>query len=161
MQRRTVLLLCLSLTVTGCARLAGSRLNPLNWFGRSTEARLANPADRNPLIPAGKQRVTGETRPLIAQIESLQVDRTPGGAIVTATGIAETQAYFDAQLVRAGIDDGVLTYDFRAQRPAGLATTGSLSSRRITAADTLTSAELADIRSIQVRGATNARSSSR
>ncbi len=161
MQRRIVLLLCLSLTVAGCARLADSRLNPLNWFGRSTETRLVDPADRKPLVPVGKRTATIEGRALIAQIESLQVDRTPGGAIVTATGIAGSQGFFNAQLVRAGIDNGVLVYDFRVESPPGFEVTGTVSSRRISVADMLTSAELAGIRGIQVRGATNSRSSSR
>jgi len=55
----------------------------------------------------------------------------------------------------------VLTYDFRVETPAGFQAIGSAASRRITAAATLSNDELASVRSIQVRGANNSRSSRR
>ncbi len=160
MQRRSVLLLCVSIAVAGCAR-RGSGLNPFRWFGRSRQTRASRRNARTPLVDPARLGAAADDRPLIAQIESLQVDRTPGGAIVTATGIAETQEFFEAELVRGEIDNGALTYDFRVKRPVTPAAVGTVSSRRITAAANLTTRDLEGIRSITVRGALNAQTSSR
>ncbi len=159
MLRAATLTICLALGLTGCARLADSRINPLNWFGRSASV-AATPETRGPLVPSGGVVVV-DNRALIETVTDLRIERKPGGAIVRATGIAATQGYFNAQLVLTGIEGGVARYDFRVEAPAGYEAVGSVGSRRITAAVTLGSSELAGIRSIEVRGATNAQRSSR
>jgi hypothetical protein len=161
MQRRYVLTILATLPVAGCARIAGSGSNPFNWFGRARRTRRVNRDERTPLVDPSRIVDPSELRPLIAQIETMQVNRTPGGAIVTVTGIAEGGGFYDATLVRVGVDNGVLTYDFRAESPEVPAVAPTVSTRRITVAVTLTTAELAEIRTITVRGALNAMSASR
>jgi hypothetical protein len=161
MQRRYVLSILAALPVAGCARISGSGLNPFNWFGSARRSRRGNRTEKTPLVDPSRIGAAAETRPLIAQIESMQIDRIPGGAIVTATGIAEGAGYYDAVLLPAGNENGVLTYDFHAQNPAVPVAGPTVSSRRITVAVTLTNTELAGIRTITVRGALNVASSSR
>lgn len=159
MLRATTLMICLALGLSGCARLADSRVNPMNWFGRSSEV-AATPETRVPLIPSGGV-VEVDNRALIETVTDLLIERTPGGAIIRASGVAATQGYFNAELVLTGIEGGVARYDFRVEAPAGYEAVGSARSRQITVAIDLSRAELAGIRSIEVRGATNARRASR
>lgn len=159
MLRPLPLLLCAAIGLSGCARVAQSRLNPFNWFGPSVSA-PADPSERRPLITTGAAIPT-DRRQALALVQELTVDRTPSGAIVTATGLAASQGWFNAELRRAGLEGGTLVLDFVAEAPPGLAQTGTEASRRITAAVELTSAELAAIRTIRVRASGNARESSR
>ena len=161
MRHTLTLILCLGLVLTGCARLAESRLNPLNWFGRSAPV-MATTADGQiqPLVPPG-QAAAQDTRVVIDQIVDLQIEQTSSGAIVRATGLAATQGFYNAELVLASSADGNVVYDFRVAAPAGFEAIGTEASRRITVALELSVAELAGIRSVAVRGAQNARESRR
>ena len=164
MLKATLLSTAVLVALTGCARLSESRLNPLNWFGQSTEAPAAGETtarDLRPLVPEGRTTVMVEGRSLIQSVSALSVDRAPSGAIVRATGIAPTQGYFNAQLVNAGIDNGVLLLEFRAQAPAGFQAEGSTQSRQINAAYVIDATTLAGIRSVRVQAASNARTSAR
>lgn len=160
--RKLGLVLCLGLAVSGCARLAQSPLNPVNWFGRSTEepATAQQIRARQPLLPENRVRVV-DARPLVQSVAEMEVIRTPSGALVRATGIVPTQGFFNAELVNAGVENGVLTFDFRAEAPAGFEATGSDLSRRISAAEVLAAGELDGVRTIRVRAAANARSARR
>ncbi len=152
--------LCLMLAVAGCARIAESRLNPLNWFGRSEAVAVADTgavAERRPLVPENRRVREVEGRPLVAEITALSIDRTPGGALVRATGRTTTQGYYNAQLVLASVDGGLMTFAFRAEAPAGFAGTGTPASRTITAATALSDQDLAGIRTIRVEAASGAR----
>jgi len=162
MLRTTFLTSAMLLTLSGCARIADSRINPFNWFGDSQAAPVASaPEDRRPLTPAGARTQIVDARPLVQSVTALSVDRSAAGAIVRATGIAPTQGYFNAQLVSSGVSDGVLTLQFRAQAPAGFQAEGSARSRRIEAAYVIGAAELSGIRSVRVEAAGNARTSAR
>lgn len=160
MKASLTLALCALVVTGGCSRLAESRFNPFNWFGSSTEV-LAD-ADTGgqairPLIPPGSFETVVDARPLVATVTQLNVNRTPDGAIVTATGVAATQGSFNAQLVPTGLEGGTLTLAFRAEVPAGFQGQGSARSRTLTAARVLSDAELSGVRSIRVQGASNAR----
>ena len=161
MRHTLTLILCLGLVLTGCARLAESRLNPLNWFGRSAPV-VATTADGQvqPLVPPG-QAAAQDTRVVIDQIVDLQIEQTSSGAIVRATGLAATQGFYSAELVLASSADGNLVYDFRVMAPEGFEAIGTEASRRITVALELSVAELAGVRSVTVRGAQNAREARR
>lgn len=155
------LLLILTLTATGCARVAESRLNPLNWFGSSTPANVDAQGNLRPLVTADMINRTVDGRILIDSITALEVNRTPDGAIVRATGVAATQGGFNAQLVPVASDGGVLTLAFRVEVPQGFQPQGPAATRQITVARALSNADLAGIRSIRVQAARNARVSSR
>ncbi len=150
-----------ALTVSGCARLADSRANPLNWFGGSREGKVVSTERQGPLVDPSRLTQVIDNRSLINSVTAMSVDRTPGGALVRATGIAQTQGFYNAQLTIAGVEADVLTLEFRAQRPNDIQIAGSNSSREITVARALTDAELVGIRTIRVIAAQNSRSSRR
>lgn len=148
-------LLIAALATSGCARLAESRINPLNWFGGS---RVAEPSTGplEPLVPANRDGLF-DGRSLVAEIVSVSLDRTPDGGILRASGRATSQGWFNAELVLTGVEGGVATFAFRAEAPSGFSGTGSASSRLITAATTLSLSELSGVRSLRVQGAGNSR----
>ena len=155
------LILCATLAVTGCARVAESRLNPLNWFGSSQPvANVDQNGQLRPLV-TGTGPAVIDQRGAIDQISAMAVDRTPGGAIVRATGIASTQGQFNAQLVPVSNTGGVLTLAFRVEAPSGFAAGGSDFSRQITVARAFSDRDLAGIRVIRVQGVRNAREARR
>lgn len=156
------LLLVSSLALAGCARVAESPLNPLNWFGSSRAVAVqSQDGTPRPLIPADRGVRIVDERPLIREIVALSVDRTPQGAIVTATGQASTQGWFNAELVPVSFDGGTLTLAFRAEPPTGFEATGTEASRRIVAARAFSRSDLFGVRAIRVAGEVNARVSSR
>ena len=148
-----------AIALSGCARLSESRLNPSNWFasGGGGGATVAEGRDRGPLVPAGVRTLEVDARPLIAQVSSVSLERTPDGAILRATGVAQSQGWFNAELVLIAIDGGTATYAFRAEAPRDFQNTGSAASRSITAAVNLDLAELAAIRRFRVEAAGNSR----
>lgn len=152
MLRPLPLVLATALAVSGCARLAESRFNPLNWFGAATAAA----APRGPLVPAG-QGGTYDLRQPIAAVTDLVAERDGDGAILRATGIAATQGWHNAQLVPLGVADGVATYAFRVEPPETAQPAGPEAARTITVARRLDAADLAGIAAIRVQGQTNTR----
>ena len=67
-------------TAVGCARVSDSRLNPFNWFGGSTESTGLAP-------DGGFAEIAPDRRNLVDQVTQLRVERTPGGAVIRATGL--------------------------------------------------------------------------
>ncbi|MCO6382505.1 MAG: hypothetical protein JXQ91_00940 [Vannielia sp.] len=143
--------------LSGCSRLAESRINPFNWFGGSrSEARTAT---------AVETVAVRDSRQLVGQVTQLTAERTAGGAIITAVGLPPSQGYWNAELVPATPDglprNGVMVYDFRVERPLEFQREGSPYSRQITVALHLSNVELASISRIVVRGQVNQRSTAR
>ncbi len=155
------LLLTAALTLGACATISQSRFNPLNWFGSSTSAPVTATGEVRPLIPEGTRYGEIETRGLIDQVSTMQVEQVPSGAIVRATGIANTQGQFNAELVTEGLENGVLLLAFRVAVPAGAQTVGTQRTREITVAKSLSHNALAGVRSIRVQATQNARTASR
>jgi hypothetical protein len=151
MTRALPLILALAVALPGCARLAESRLNPLNWFGPSVPS-----AAQGPLVPEGAS-ATYDLRQPVAQVTGMAIEPTVSGAILRATGVAPGQGWFNAQLVETGRADGVLTYDFRVEAPA--APGGG--QQVVTVARSLDAADLAGISVIRVQGQSNAREARR
>lgn len=106
MRRPLLVGLALVLALGAC----GSRLNPLNWIGGSEPA----PAT---LAPTDLPATAPDARPLIAQVISLEVEPNRGGAVVRAVGVPPTQGFWNAELVARPVQDGVMTYEFRALPP--------------------------------------------
>lgn len=150
------LILCATLAITGCSRISESRINPLTWFGRSEAAAPAQQQTAiRPLVSEGEGIQIVDARNLVGTVAALNVDRTPDGAIVRATGTTTAPGQFNAQLVPTGVEGGVLNLAFRAQSPSSpVNSTGE--PRQITAAYLMSNAELASIRSIRVQGSQNA-----
>ena len=145
-------MLALAMTLTACATVRESRLNPLNWFGSDSSEELLTTE------PVGDT----DQRPLIDQIISLQVDQTPEGAIVRAVGLPPTQGFWKAELVEVEQDDPtVLAYEFRIVPPIERNPQGTQRSREILVADAVSTAELRGISQIVVAGRQNQRSVNR
>ena len=158
MRSTLLLLLLVSMTVTGCARVADSRLNPLNWFGRSqTVQNTDSEGNLRPLVLPGELVTIVDGRPLVGSVSTLSIDRTPDGAIVKATGQTSGQGFYNAELVAIGSDGGTLTLAFRASAPE----TPQAGTQSITAAYVLTNSELASIRRVRVQAQANSLVSSR
>lgn len=144
MLRQMALVAVAGVALSGCARVAESRLNPLNWFGSSGGTAVPT----GPLLPPGALVAPVDARVAVT-VTRVEVARTDSGALVTATGIAPGPGFFNAQLVRVGIDGGILILRFVAEAPP-VATSGG---REITAATTVTNATLAGLSGVRVEGA--------
>ncbi|MFZ5961715.1 hypothetical protein ACOXXX_02085 [Thalassococcus sp. BH17M4-6] len=160
-----------ALVLTSCGTVRESRLNPFNWFGRSTSEPVqttTSAAARNPLIPAsggrGLRGLIGigqedevYAAPPIAEVSELLIERRIGGAIIRATGVADRVGPFDVRLIpdEAASTGGTLSYTLRAKQQPGPRSTGELA-RMVTVAVWLSDQDLAGIREIRVAGRTNA-----
>ncbi len=153
MKTPVAVLICLPLLLSGCG---DSSLNPFNWFGgRGKEAR-----DVGATTDAGTPTDT-DPRPLVAEVVAARLDRKPGGAIVHAVGLPPRQGHWDAELTAENFGDpvdGVLVLQFHAVPPPRPWPAGTPQSRQLTAATFLSDQDLAGVRQIVLRGATNARS---
>ncbi|GGX46004.1 hypothetical protein GCM10007385_11890 [Tateyamaria omphalii] len=169
-------LLIATLTLSACAAVRDSRVNPINWFGNSRSGPVQpDPrAATNPLIPetrrAGLFSSLREQTELyvgtpIDQVTDLVIERVPGGAIVRATGIASEDRVYDVRLTTESDEnvpvDGTLTYQLRAVHSDRPTRRLSQRVRTVTAARRLTDQELAEIRVIRVEGLRNAQTTTR
>jgi hypothetical protein len=150
MTRSLIAALTLVLFVGACGAVRDSRLNPFNWFKRSesAEAIAAAPADK---------------RVLVAQVTSMAVENTPGGAILRATGLPPTQGWWDGVLQRdlEAEKPGELVFRFVLQPPPEALRASTPQSREVTVAIYLTDFRLEGIGKITVTGEQNARSTAR
>jgi hypothetical protein len=163
MTRAGLAALAAVLVLAGCGTIRESRLNPVNWWGgSSSEAPSLAPRD-------GYPETIADTRPLVAQVVTMQIDRAPGGAIVRATGLPATQGWWAADLVaevqttggHPVAENGVMSFQFRILPPPVGTRSGPQQSREVTAAVFLSDQELAGVRTITVKGRDNQRSSRR
>ena len=156
MTRRAIILtLAMSMTLSGCG-FGESRLNPFNWFRSDPEAETMEP------VFLQERR---DSRPLVAQVTALSIERTPGGAIIRATGLPPQQGWYDAELVNEDRDgqpiNGELIYSFRARPPLAPTRVSTQQSRELTVAVFVSNTTLATTRSIRVTGALNSRAARR
>jgi len=149
--RTLAMVLTLGLAVTGCSSVSQSKYNPFNWFKPS-----------EPTGPAVLYVPAADKRLLVAQVLTLKVEQTPDGAIIRATGLPQTQGWWNAELVKVDQEDAAkLIYDFRVFPPITPVPSGSPASREITVAISVSNQKLDGIKSITVQGDTNALSSRR
>ncbi|WP_281825489.1 hypothetical protein [Jannaschia rubra] len=134
------------LAVVALAGCGQSRLNPLTWFGPSSEERIDT------------ARATAGF-PVVEQVVSLEASPTPSGLIVSTVGLPTTQGFWEAELVRVpSPDPSVLVMDFRILPPVAPQPAGTQPSREVVAGRMLTRQDLAGIRTIVVQGRANRRS---
>lgn len=156
--RPVFLSLVCAVALGGCARLADSRLNPVNWFASGGGAAVASdPAERRALVPADAVRVSVDARLPVTELLSASLDRTSGGAILRATGRTDSPGWFNAELVLVNVEGRTATYAFRADPPRTGRVAGGAGARLITAAKELTVGELSGLAAIRVQGATGSR----
>ncbi|MBL4928644.1 hypothetical protein [Fuscibacter oryzae] len=154
--RLSLTLALIAATSLSACGFGQSRLNPLNWFGRSKEVPVAAAPE-----VVGKAAVD-DGRQLVQSVLSMTVEPNPGGAIITATGLPPSQGWWKAELVALPVDDkGVLVLEFRVAQPPEPWPAGTQWSREITAGYSLSNIKLQNISEIVVQGETNARASRR
>lgn len=152
MIRRAAIGLTICATLAACGGSGGS-FNPFNWFrpAQADQETLAyNPE---------ADRVEAEYRGLVDQILSLQIDQTPGGAIIRAVGLPPTQGWHGAELVARNEElpvDGVLTYDFRIEEPYGFERIVNQTSREVVVAHHISDVALTGVTAIRIVGVQNA-----
>jgi len=143
-----------ALVLTGCAGIQRTTSGFFNMFSSSDEV----------FVPPEVTEVS-DPRPLVPQITALNIDRTPNGAIVRATGLPPEQGWFDIALVRTTRSgrpvDGVLTFTFRGVPPVGPKPASTIQSRELVAAVFVPNEILAETRLIRVAGALNSQSARR
>lgn len=164
MRRSVTVLVLAALVLSGCTAVRESRLNPFNWFGSSVPVEAAG--ETNPLIPQRRAFARPEDvyRGVpIDQVTELRVDPMPGGAIVTATGIASRQGPFAVRLVPIGDEarEDLRAYSFNVLYPPYRTPVGPARSREVTVATFLTDEDLETVRTIRVQGARTARETTR
>ena len=146
------LLLITAITLSACARSDGrSNLNPFNWFRKAEVTEVVYTEAIDP-------------RSLVTQIISLTVDRVPGGAIINAVGLPDTQGYHTANLVPLNSelpDKATLRYEFRLLAPQPGAVSGSQRSREVLVAHFVSDQTLAGVRRIEVIALNNRRTARR
>lgn len=166
MRKQVLAMLVVTMSVTACGSVRDSRLNPFNWFGRSTSTSVAVSSDKaavNPLIPRRNSIFAKKDAPayagtLVQAVTDMRVRRVPGGAVVEVTGVFTSQGSYDVRLIKVeDTDPGTLTYEFRALQPRQTTGLGTQLSRTVTAARDLTDQDLAGIRTIRVVAKQNVR----
>ncbi len=90
----------------------------------------------------------------VAQVKSLEIEKTLGGAIIMATGLPTQQGAFDVRLIRANAEPGVLQYTLSAVQPA-TTPQGSVRSRIVRAGLFISAQDLQGINTIRVSAAAN------
>lgn len=159
MKKPLLAALVLTVALGACSGFRQSRMNPFNWFGGSQKVApvAIDPVTGGKLAPA-------DTRDMVAEVETLVVERRPGGALIRATGLTPTQGWWNASLV-AETDGkpvkGVLTFRFVVAAPLQATRVSTPQSREVTVATYLSNAQLDGVTQITVTGLNNARSSRR
>lgn len=155
MHKSALAALALVLAVSACGTVRDSRLNPLNWFSRESTETLA---------PAGGWATDIDRRALVPVVTGLEVIPTTGGALVQASGLTETQGWWDVELrpINRGrpVDDALI-YEFVVAAPRSATRVSTEASRTVTAGVKIPTPRLQGVRRIIVRGAQNQRSVTR
>lgn len=151
MTRPILALIALSLVLAGCSGVRQSRMNPLNWFGTSTEESQLGPLS-----------LEADNRALVPNVTAMTIERTSSGALVRAEAQMPGQGWWDAALIAENNGrpvDGVLTYRFVAAAPRGVVAGGR--PQTLVVATPVSEYLLEETATVVVRGATNSRSARR
>jgi len=99
-------------------------------------------------------KVIEDTRGLIPVVNAVKVDKYSGGAIITARGTTDIQGYSNVHLVaqNSGLPDenGVVTYDFKAELPVGTVPGPTPRSNEVYAGTSITALRLPSVKRIRV-----------
>ncbi|KPQ07885.1 MAG: hypothetical protein HLUCCA12_02130 [Rhodobacteraceae bacterium HLUCCA12] len=150
MLRPTFALLALSLVLAGCGGFRDSRVNPMNWFGGSTEESALGPLT-----------LENDNRVLVGSVSSLAIERTSTGALVRAEAQMPGIGWWDVELVPENEGrpvDGVLSYRFLAAAPRNREARAAGGSQTLVAAAPVSEFTLEQVSTIVVRGAESSRS---
>jgi hypothetical protein len=105
------------------------------------------------LTPEGALDTAKDFRILVAQVSAMQIDRAPGGIIVSATGFSQAQGVHNADLIEVATEAlGLLAFEFRVVPPRSGASVGNAPSREVTVGTFVSDIALQGITAIEVRG---------
>lgn len=155
MQKPALAALAMVFALGACGSMGQSRLNPMNWFGRSSVETLE---------PAGGWNTVTDRRDMVPVVTEMEMIPTTGGALLRATGVTATQGWWDVELRPTNNErpeNGVLTYEFVVAAPRAQTAVSTEASRSVTAAVKISTRRLDGVRQVTVRGAQNARSVNR
>ena len=139
------------LLVCVIAACSNSRSNPFS--GESREER-----NRMQVL---EERASAEDRELVAHVSAARADSNPDGVILIATGLPETQGYWNAQLVPLNDEfpvEGVLSYEFVVAKPEDSNSVGTPESREIVVGRKIGNRKLRGVSGIRIVSASNVRS---
>lgn len=166
MRRRVFLSLAAASALAGCGGFRQSRVNPRNWFGRSTSRTVANtdPESTNPLIPKREDRILFRKRDKaylgtpVDQVTRMVIERTDDGAIIRVIGLPLRQGAYDVRLVPDDVNakpvNGELSFALMAVQ-SDVMPQGSARLREVHAGVFVTKQTLETTEIIRVRGARN------
>lgn len=160
------LLLLATVFIAGCS----TRANPVNWFDNDPPEKdnFTDIEETNPLIPedsgsffqSGREERERYKGVPINRVTEVKIERVPGGVIIKARGLAETQGVYAARLTPANPDevpeDGVIVYRLEARNNPEMITQGPEVTREVIVGRKRTIQELGGARRIRVESATNA-----
>lgn len=151
--RRTIGVMAMLAVLSGCSGFSESRVNPFNWFGDGSDG-------PETLVPV-EQVLFTDSRPLIPEVARLEVDPSPGGIILRAVGLPPTEGFWDGELIVENANpepvDGVLSFQFRIQRPPFTNAPGTPRSREVLVARFITWQELDGVTTLRVVAERNER----
>ncbi|MEM9341519.1 MAG: hypothetical protein AAGA87_00590 [Pseudomonadota bacterium] len=150
MINRIALVVTLLAVLASCGRIAESRLNPFNWFGRDRAVAAAELAV-----------VAEDPRPLVSQVTSVTIEQTPGGAILRAVGLPPRQGFWEPALLGPDRQGDILVFQLRAEMPPTATRVSTQPSRELVVGAFISEQTLAGVREIQVLGAQASRAISR
>ncbi len=148
---RLIAMISMVAFLAACGAVRDSKFNPFNWFKPAVET-----------LEVAEDAV--DPRGLVDQVASLKIDRLPGGAIIHAVGLPQTQGFFDGELVPLNgefPDKGALVYEFRVIPPLQPEPAGVKRSREILVGYFVSDQTLIGVRRIVVIGLNNRRSARR
>ncbi len=165
MRKYFPILLTATIFLTGCS----SNYNPVNWFDNDPpeEDNFTPIEETNPLIPQSEGNFITEGREErnrykgvpIDRVTAVRTERVPGGLLIKAWGLANTQGVYEARLTPVNSDeapeDGVLRYRLLARNDPNTTVQGAQVTREVIVARKRTDQELAGTRIIRVEGANN------
>lgn len=137
-------------TLTSCGTLSDSWINPFNWFGQPDRPVEATP----PTVVHVTDR-----RPLVDQVVSARLEKTPGGAILHAVGLPPYQGYWGTALMEDATRSTPTrrVFLFRIIPPQTPVRVSTPQSREVSAARFLSDQALAGVREVQVLGTRSSR----
>jgi hypothetical protein len=132
---------------------------------RGNRSAPAEAAVGNPLIPETKETNSVLKRPVVdlservASVTSVKVEQTPTGAIIVATGTAARQGGHNIRLrpTADATSQGILQLEFVLTYPTAQTPIGSERQRQVSAAISLSTQTLQQVRTIRVLAVNNSR----
>lgn len=151
-----IALVVAAMGLTSCGAISGSTgsIGSLGFGSLGGAPRAATTPDRAnlPNLVSARNQIS-EMRSMAVNMSGAELTRTNTGVILRATGTPRGTGAYNLDLVLAGRQGSTLIFDLRGQITAA----GAAVPRQVTVARAMTRAQLAGVRSIQIRAANGTR----